>query len=107
MVPQPPTVREVNPREAHEMQRAGALLLDVREPDEHAEARIPGAMLVPLGELAARVQELPAGRTLVVTCRSGARSRVATEALLGAGRAAVNLRGGLLAWAQAGLPVER
>lgn len=100
---------EMAPRDAYPLVRASdALLIDVREPDEWAEARIPGARLIPLGELAERLDELPRDATIILQCRSGNRSRSATQALREAGFArAVNLRGGILAWAQAGLPLER
>ncbi|RIL05638.1 MAG: molybdenum cofactor biosynthesis protein MoeB [Proteobacteria bacterium] len=77
------------------------LLLDVREPDEFAKARIDGAQLVPLGELEGRVGELAAwkDRTVVVHCRSGARSARACKLLAQHGFTDVwNLAGGIDAW---------
>ena len=79
----------------------GPFVLDVREPDEYAAANI-GGVLIPLGELPARLAELDAHRdddVIVVHCRSGARSAQAVEALHGAGFTnAVNLKGGIHAW---------
>ena len=72
-------------------------LIDVREPDEYAQAHVPGAMLVPLGTLPDHVEELPEG-TLYVICRSGARSYRAAEWLAAQGRTSVNVAGGTLAW---------
>ena len=83
---------------------AGTTLVDVREPNEWDAGHAPGALHVPLGELIARVGELPIGRLLVV-CHHGGRSARATEWLNGAGYDAVNLEGGMVDWARAGLPV--
>jgi rhodanese-related sulfurtransferase len=83
-------------------------LLDVREPHEYAEARVPGSTLVPLGQLAYRLEQLPKDRPIVVICRSGNRSGVAIRQLRRHGFTTVqNLRGGLLAWLHAGQPVQR
>ncbi|HEY5887059.1 MAG TPA: rhodanese-like domain-containing protein, partial [Acidimicrobiales bacterium] len=85
---------------------AGAAVLDVRNPDEYDEAHVPDVILIPLGELVERVDEVPAGGTLPVICRSGARSLQAAEWLRGQGIDAVNVVGGTLAWIDAGLPVD-
>lgn len=82
----------------------GALVVDVRMPDEYAEAHVPGALLVPLPELPERHGELPDADTVYVVCRSGARSLKACEFLVGTGRNAVNVAGGTLAWLEAGHP---
>jgi adenylyltransferase/sulfurtransferase len=77
------------------------LLLDVREPDEHAKARLEGARLVPLGELPARVEELAGWRErpVVVHCHKGGRSAKACRLLRDAGFLDVaNLAGGIEAW---------
>lgn len=85
----------------------GARFVDVREPDEWDDGHIPGALHVPLGELAERVGELPSDTDLILVCRSGGRSAVATEFLLRGGYPrAANLAGGMLAWQEAGHPVE-
>ena len=60
-------------------------MLDVRQPDEWAAGHIEGATLIPLGELADRVAEVPADRQVVVVCRSGNRSAQGRDILLGAG----------------------
>jgi rhodanese-related sulfurtransferase len=83
----------------------GAALIDVRMPDEYAEVRVPGAVLVPLPELPDRIAELPAGDPLHVICRSGARSMRACE-LLAATRSVVNVAGGTMAWVESGRPTE-
>lgn len=100
-------VPEIDPREVAELSAAGAaLVLDVREPEEWAAGRIAGAVHLPLGELGARVQELPRDRRIVAVCRSGARSGQATAALGGAGYDVVNMTGGMKAWHAAGLPLD-
>ena len=81
------------------------LLIDVREPDEYAAARIPGALLYPLSTFDART--LPRdGRRLVMQCAAGGRSLKAAQALLQAGHGhATHLAGGIKAWREASLPV--
>ena len=81
-------------------------LVDVREPHEREQARPAGSQHMPLGELPTRLEELPRGRTVAFICRSGGRSAVATSAASAAGLSAANVRGGLIAWADAGLAVE-
>jgi rhodanese-related sulfurtransferase len=84
---------------------AGAPVLDVREPDEYAAGHVPGARLVPLGDIPARAAEVPTDVTVYMICRSGARSHRAAEFLRTVGVDAVNVAGGTLAWADAGRPV--
>ncbi len=73
-------------------------LIDVREPDEVAEGTLPGAVNIPLGDLAARVDELDRDRRVVLLCRSGGRSTSAAEYLTSLGFGdVVNLAGGMLA----------
>jgi rhodanese-related sulfurtransferase/rubrerythrin len=77
------------------------LLVDVRQPDEYAKGHIPGAVLIPLGEIPERLRELPVDRDIVVYCRSGKRSKGA--AIFIGSRPYVagtvfNLTGGILAW---------
>ena len=100
---------EVDARAAHELiaQDPAAVLLDVREPHEFAAGHIEGAKLIPLGQLESRLAELPANRPVLCICRSGARSLTATRRLQVTGRIAKNLRGGMLGWAEAGLPIRR
>lgn len=84
------------------------VLVDVREPDEHAEASIPGARLVPLSRFDVKVLPPLDGRELVLHCKGGARSADALSRCRKAGLDAVShMGGGIMAWAQAGLPVAR
>lgn len=80
-------------------------LVDVREPDEFAAVHAPGARPVPLGQLGAALADLAAGGLPVAfVCRSGGRSARATRQARAAGVDAHNVRGGMTAWEQAGLP---
>ena len=85
-----------------------AQLLDVREPEEWAETGVPaGAVLIPLAEVDPRAaSELTPGSPVYVICRSGNRSRTASETLVRMGFMDVyNVGGGVTAWTAAGLPV--
>lgn len=76
-------------------------LLDVREPSEYQESRIEGATLIPLGDLPNRLSELPKDRPIVVYCRSGHRSGMATSYLIENGFKNVeSLAGGMIVWSQ-------
>jgi len=86
-------------------QRAEFHLLDVREDDEWTAGHIDGAQHIPLGELSARLGELPKERTIVAVCRSGSRSDAAVRGLRKLGFQAENLEGGVNAWDRAKLPL--
>lgn len=103
-------VGEVQPAEAvQKINREDALVLDVREDNEYRAGHIPNARHIPLSQLAGRLSELEQfkGRPIVVNCRSGARSASACGTLSKAGFTVFNLRGGIIAWEQASLPVEK
>jgi rhodanese-related sulfurtransferase len=96
---------EISAAEASAKRDAGAFVLDVREPDEWNESHIPGSTLIALGGLAARVEDVPRDREVIVVCRSGNRSRVGRTILVNAGFTQVtSLAGGLKAWTAANLP---
>jgi rhodanese-related sulfurtransferase len=96
--------KEVNVTQAAELRDQGAFVLDVREPDEWAAGHIPGATLIPLGQLTSRLAELPQNQPIVVVCRSGNRSATGRDLLLDAGFAEVtSMGGGMNAWASQGL----
>jgi rhodanese-related sulfurtransferase len=80
-------------------------LLDVREDDEWTAGHIDGAQHIPLGELSARLGELPRDKTIVAVCRSGGRSEAAVRGLRRLGFEAENLEGGVNAWDRAKLPL--
>ncbi len=95
------TVPEISVHELQQRRSAGQplLLLDVREPHEYEIAQIDGARLIPLGELAARLDELERSQPIVVHCHSGVRSAYAVQLLRTAGFTnALNLAGGIDAW---------
>lgn len=96
------------PEEAKQRLDEGAVLVDVREMDEWQQARVPGALHVPLSTLAKRLGDLPQDRTLVLMCHTGQRSHTAARFLAQRGHAtpAGNLVGGIVAWATLGLPLE-
>lgn len=75
-------------------------LIDVRQPNEYAFAKIEGAKLIPLGEIMQRMDEIDPERNTVVMCKMGGRSARAIEAMTHAGFAGrlVNLHGGITAW---------
>lgn len=83
------------------------VLLDVREQDEWDEAHIEGAIHIPMSELMERIGELSTEKPLHIMCHSGARSLYAVEYLTQAGHTdPKSLAGGIIAWAQAGKPIE-
>lgn len=90
------------------MDRSDVVLIDVREQVEYDAGHIPGVTLIPLGEVASRMSEIPTDKTVIVTCRSGNRSGQAVDFLRANGFDNVhNMAGGILAWERAGLPVDR
>lgn len=84
---------------------AGTVLLDVRENDEWRRGHAAGARHIPMGEVPARVNEIDRQATLYVICKVGGRSQKVAEFLVGHGYEAVNVSGGMLAWANSGRPV--
>jgi rhodanese-related sulfurtransferase len=96
----------VDPARARELIEGGAQLVDVRTADEHAAGHIAGATHVPLERLDEATGALERDRPLVVYCRGGNRSAMAAEALRRSGWHAHSIAGGLVAWAESGLPLE-
>jgi rhodanese-related sulfurtransferase len=92
----------VDVRTAHEMQRAGDTIIDVRTSAEYATGHIAGAINIPIGNLVA--DRLPAG-PILTTCSMGGRGGRAADLLARAGRTALSIDGGTKAWAAAGLPI--
>jgi rhodanese-related sulfurtransferase len=84
-----------------------AFLLDVREPWEYEERRIPGAYPLPQHQLANRLSDVPRDKSVLVVCRTGNRSEDAARFLIQRDyRRVTNIRGGTEAWVEAGLPVD-
>lgn len=82
-------------------------ILDVRQPSEFSGGHVAGAKLIPLDQLQSRMKELPTDRTILCVCRSGSRSGAAARQLASAGYDAINLRGGMIGWQMAQLPISR
>ena len=91
--------------EAYQMYQDGTFVLDVRTPEEWNDFHAPNTTLIPLDELAARVNELPKDQPIVVVCRSGNRSQAGRDILLQAGFNATSMNGGLNEWRDTGHPV--
>ncbi|GAB4446523.1 MAG: hypothetical protein Kow0031_29160 [Anaerolineae bacterium] len=88
--------------------RDDVVVLDVREDWEYAEGHVPGAVLLPLGQIPNRVSDIPTDKTVLVVCRSGNRSNQATQFLRQQGFENVhNMTGGMISWQQAGFDIEK
>ena len=102
---------EIGTLEATRLMNQGpALVLDVRDGKEYAAGHLPRARHIPLAELEGRVEEIGKfkEKPVIVTCQSGIRSGRAVKLLRSAGfKAVYELKGGLAAWQQASLPVEK
>jgi len=96
---------EVSVQQALAMKNEGAFVLDVRQPEEWNQGHIEGATLIPLGDLASRVNELPKNQDIVVVCRSGNRSAQGRDILREAGLSnSTSMAGGMNDWIGAGYP---
>jgi len=98
--------REISRDEARKLIDDGAQLIDVRADHEWEVGRIAGASHVPLPELPQRLGEIDKDRPVVVYCRGGNRSSMATEALTDAGYDAVKLSEGIVGWSEDERPLE-
>lgn len=100
-------VPALDAEEARRLIDEGAQLIDVREPWEWAVSHIPGATLIPVGQVAQRTSEIDPNRVVVVQCASGQRSAKVTQLLRQAGYAkAYNLAGGIVEWSNRQYPIE-
>ena len=84
----------------------GAYVLDVREQEEYDEVHVPGVVLIPLGQLEERINEVEDGSRVFVICRSGARSLKGEDILEANGIDSVSVAGGTLGWIASGRPTE-
>jgi rhodanese-related sulfurtransferase len=101
-------VKNVGPKEALNLTRKGALLVDVREPRELAGMayEVQEVLNLPMSKFGQRYQEIPKNRQVIVACNSGSRSASACRILMNQGyRKVVNLQGGIIRWRREGLPV--
>jgi rhodanese-related sulfurtransferase len=96
---------EIDPTRFAAAHADGAFVLDVREPHEYVAGHVPGAELVPLGQVQHSAHLLPNGRPVYVICATGNRSLFATQMLRQAGIDAYSVAGGTTAWQTAGRPV--
>lgn len=88
--------------------RPDVVLFDVREPYEYQAGHIPGVKLIPMNDVPNRINEIPRDKTVILTCRSGNRSGQVADFLRKQGFTNVhNMQGGILAWQQAGYPIEK
>lgn len=102
-------VEDITPEDLQAMRTNGnrPVILDVREPWEYAQGHIPGALLIPLGQLAVRLGELDPTRPVATICHKGVRSQSAATLLGQRGFAKVyNVLGGMDGWQAAGLETE-
>lgn len=108
VIPSEPEFLSLLPAEAHELvQERNVVIVDVRSEVERAEAVIPGSISVPLTKLAAGEFDLPKEQAILLVCAVGGRSYGAGLYLMQQGYLQVyNLRGGIVAWAKSGLPLE-
>jgi rhodanese-related sulfurtransferase len=99
---------EIGAYQAADFREKGAFILDVRENEEWIAGHIPGATLIPLGQLENRLDEVPRDQSIVVVCRTGNRSAVGRDILLEAGFESVtSMYGGFVAWEKEGYEVEQ
>ena len=102
-----PDPSQISIDQAAQAREQGAFMLDVREPDEWDDFHMPGATLIPLGDLPDRLSEVPTDQDIVVVCRSGNRSQEGRDILLEAGFTNVSsMAGGMNKWRSQGLPIE-
>jgi rhodanese-related sulfurtransferase len=100
-------MREVDQTAFLTAHRAGAVVIDVREPTEYVAGHVSGARLIPLGQLPEHVAELPRTAPVYVICASGNRSLTAADFLARAGIDAWSVAGGTAGWSRAGHPIVR
>lgn len=102
--------RNINSREARELiaSRKNTYLLDVRTPGEFGQARLQGAVLIPINEVERRIAEIPRNRPIVVYCAVGSRSGLVADFLSRKGyREVYNVTDGIVGWFRNGFPIIR
>jgi hydroxyacylglutathione hydrolase len=106
---EPERVPQLDPKQLHDILRKKKMqVVDVRAPDEWRRGHLPGAIHIPLAALPERIGELDTSRPIVLHCKGGGRSSIATSFLQARGVDAVsNLAGGYDAWAAEGFEVEK
>lgn len=99
-------IAEISIEDLDERVRAGARLVDVREPDEYADGHVPGATSIPLDTVPDRVDAFVGDGPTYVICQAGGRSLRACEFLAEQGVEAINITGGTGAWKASGRALE-
>jgi phage shock protein E len=104
-----PEIEDYDPKQTQDEVARGALLIDVREPNEWNAGHLPGATHIPMRQIANRLAELPRDKKLIFTCRSGNRSGTVKDFLIDVHgyKDVHNQLGGIIAWQLAGLPVVK
>lgn len=102
----PPGVPEVDVEQFADAHAGGAVVIDVREPDEWNAGHVPGAIHIPLGQVVARVGEVTRDEPVYVVCGTGSRSGKAAQFYRSQGIDAINVNGGTKGWVEQGRPVE-
>lgn len=97
---------EISVQEAYQKYQQGVFLLDVRRPDEWDMYHVANTVQIPLDQLSSRLNELPKDQPIMIICHSGNRSGQAQAILAQAGFNATSVAGGMIAWNQAGYPLE-
>jgi rhodanese-related sulfurtransferase len=98
---------ELDPKEVdRRLRKDGWTVIDVREPYEREAGHVAGTRHIELERLASQAETIERDRPVIFLCRIGSRSGMATQAFRASGYDAYNLRGGITAWAEAGLPLE-
>ena len=101
------SLKTISPAQARDLMNQGAVLVDIRDTDEHAREHIPGATSLPLSEIKPGRPELENERAVIYHCRTGARTMANGEALQQAAACdAFVVEGGIEAWRAAGFPVR-
>jgi rhodanese-related sulfurtransferase len=99
-------MREIDVDQLDVVLRDGGLLIDVREPAEYVAGHVPGARLIPMGQLSSRLEELDRNVPVHLICASGNRSGAMGDVLAARDFDAVNVLGGTTAWVRSGRAVE-
>jgi len=102
--------REISSRDAKAIldKNKNVFLLDVRTPQENSQGRLPGTVLIPIGEFERRINEVPKNKTIIVYCAVGSRSKPVAEFLSQRGYKEVyNMTDGIVGWYRNGFPLQR
>jgi rhodanese-related sulfurtransferase len=102
--------QDISSREAKVLleKNKNVFVLDVRTPQENSQAKLPGTVLIPIGEFERRINEVPRNKTILVYCAVGSRSKPVAEFLAKSGYKEVyNMSDGIVGWYRNGFPLQR